>query len=330
MALSLQISLLKYANIAELTLSVVVLLIMWRKRLTEEFPFLAAYLVVQTLNVSVSTPLLFFRKDLHIPIAIAYNIYYITYWVSYTLQAFILLLIIRSVFSQAMRPLEGLHEIGKIIFRWVTAVSVILSLCVISGSVLSSSGKLSSISTTAIASQLQQGISILTLCLLLFVCFAARPLGLTFRSRIFGISLGLGVMATTSLVEAAWYSSSVAHSLYSPVYLVSIGGGMVALIAWGAYFVLPEPERKMILLPTTSPFFFWNRVSEALGDDPGQVAVAGFKPDMLAPGELTMLTAMSKAARERKEEEAAAEQREISTAAAMDKLPALQSAGAHR
>jgi len=40
-------------------------------------------------------------------------------------------------------------------------------------------------------------------------------------------------------------------------------------------------------------------VSEALGDDPGHVAVAGFTPDMLAPGELTVLTAMSKAARER-------------------------------
>ncbi len=47
----------------------------------------------------------------------------------------------------------------------------------------------------------------------------------------------------------------------------------------------------MILLPTTSPFFLWNRISEILGDAPGQVAVAGFKPEMLAPAELEMLTA---------------------------------------
>ena len=46
----------------------------------------------------------------------------------------------------------------------------------------------------------------------------------------------------------------------------------------------------MILLPTTSPFFFWNRISEILGDAPGQVAVAGFTPEMLAPAEIEMLT----------------------------------------
>ena len=51
----------------------------------------------------------------------------------------------------------------------------------------------------------------------------------------------------------------------------------------------------MILLPTTSPFFFWNRISEILGDAPGQVAVAGFTPDMLAPAEIEMLTAATSA-----------------------------------
>ena len=57
-----------------------------------------------------------------------------------------------------------------------------------------------------------------------------------------------------------------------------------------AFTLLPEPERKMILLPTTSPFFTWNRISEALGDEPGYVAVAGFKPQMLAAAELKVLS----------------------------------------
>ena len=46
----------------------------------------------------------------------------------------------------------------------------------------------------------------------------------------------------------------------------------------------------MILLPTTSPFFTWNRTSEALGDEPGYVAIAGFKPQMLAAAELKVLS----------------------------------------
>lgn len=305
-------NLLEYANIAELTMSILVLLVMWRKRALSEFPILGVYLGVQSVSIGITTPLLFFRKDLHIPLPIAYAVYVDVYWISYAVQALLLVLIIRSVFSIAMRPLEGLHEIGKIIFRWVTAVSCVLSVCVVSASFFTTGGKLDASAVTTLASQIQQGVSILTLCLLLFVCFAARPLGLTFRSRLFGVSLGLGVMAATSLVEAAWYASGSAKNLYSPVYLVSIGGGLAALIAWGTYFVMPEPERKMILLPTTSPFFFWNRVSEALGDNPGQVAVAGFKPDMLAPGELSALTAMGKASREQQE--------------SLPALPSLQSA----
>jgi hypothetical protein len=142
-------------------------------------------------------------------------------------------------------------------------------------------------------SQLQQGTFVLTLCLLLFVSLAIRPLGLTFRSHIFGVTLGLGVTATAFLVQAAWISTVGAQSLYSPVYLISTIGSLISVGVWGAYFVLPEPERKMILLPTTSPFFTWNRISEALGDEPGYVAVAGFKPQMLAAAELKVLSSPS-------------------------------------
>jgi len=144
-----------------------------------------------------------------------------------------------------------------------------------------------------ITTQTQQGISVLTLCLLLFVCFSTKPLGLTYSSRIFGVTLGLGVMAMTTLVQAAWTSVSVGRSLYSPIYLIGVLGTCAAVLVWGTYFATPEPERRLILLPTTSPFFFWNRISEALGDAPGHVAIAGFRPDMLAPAEMQMLSAPS-------------------------------------
>jgi hypothetical protein len=136
----------------------------------------------------------------------------------------------------------------------------------------------------------------LVLCLLLFVCFATKSLGLTYRSHIFGVTLGMGVFATVQLVQAAWFSTSQAHSVYSPIYLVSTLGTCAAFLVWGAYFAMPEPERRMILLPTTSPFFFWNRISEALGDSPGHVAISGIKP---SPVEMKIMSAMGKAARER-------------------------------
>lgn len=293
---------LEYAYFSQITLGIVILLVMWQRKLLRQFSILAVYLSVQTLHVLASTSLLYFRKELHLSKVQAYDLYFWSYWACYAAEAILLLLVIHNVFSIAMKPLEGLHQLGKIIFRWIVAVSLALSVCIVSSSMVSFGRHSIDEACAIIASQVQQGVCVLTLCLLLFVCFAARPLGLTPRSHIFGVSLGLGFVAASNLVNAAWYTSTnTTHNLYSPAYLIWAGGAIVALVIWGVYFVLPEPERRMILLPTTSPFFFWNKVSEALGDDPGQVAIAGFTPDMLAEGELSMLTAMSKAAREREE-----------------------------
>jgi hypothetical protein len=139
----------------------------------------------------------------------------------------------------------------------------------------------------AMVTQLQQTSSILTLCLLLFVGFAIRPMGLSFRSRIFGISLGMGFMATISLVDAAWISHNA--EMYSTLNIVNGIADCIALLAWSAYFAFPEPKRRFIVLPTTSPFLRWNQISLALGDDPGFVAIGGIPPDVFAPAELEVM-----------------------------------------
>jgi hypothetical protein len=282
---------LRDSNIAECAVCFGVLGIMLYKRQLRAFGALMGLLAVRALTGSIVIPILFFRKATGLSLPVAYDILFYTNWVSAGLQAILLVATIYDVYRKAMRPLQGLQKIGKIIFRWVAVVSVAVSIAIAAGPHLSNASFAGSIAT--MVSQIQQGTFVLTLCLLLFVCFAIRPLGLTFRSRIFGVTMGLGVTATAFLVQAAWISTMGAGSLYSPIYLVSTVGSLISVCVWGAYFVLPEPERKMILLPTTSPFFTWNRISEALGDEPGYVAIAGFKPQMLAAAELKVLSSVA-------------------------------------
>ena len=139
----------------------------------------------------------------------------------------------------------------------------------------------------AMITQLQQTSSILTLCLLLFVCFAIRPMGLSFRSRIFGVSLGLGVLAMVNLVNSAWLARYA--NMYSTFSLINGFAVGLTLLTWSAYFAFPEPKRRIITLPTTSPFLRWNQISMALGDDPGHVAVGGIPPELFAPAELEVM-----------------------------------------
>ncbi len=260
--------------------------IIWRKAY-RIFPPLVYLLAVDAGTVSVTLALLYFRKALHLSLDSAYTMYFWVNWATTGFDLVLRVMTVYAIFAEAIRPMQGLHKVGKVIFRWVGLASILVALAMVAGP-----GVFSSLQGLAtIFSHLQQGVSVLTLCLLVFVCFTVRPLGLTFRSHLFGVSLGLGIASTVELVQAAWQVSSAAHSVYSPVYLVSSVGFCFALAVWGVYFGAPEPKRKMILLPTTSPFFFWNRISEVLGDAPGQVAVAGFTPDMLAPAEIEMLTA---------------------------------------
>jgi hypothetical protein len=312
--------LLEYSLFVDLFITVGVLVVMARKRLFREFTFLTAFLAVTCVEECSSILLLFFRKNLGISSIHAYDTYFYSHWVISVTEYALLLLVIYSVFRQAMKPLEGLHRAGKIVFRWVGGVSIALSVVLALGPHAAGSS-----SMATLFSQVQQGISVLVLCLLLFVCFSTRYLGLTYRSHIFGVSLGLGVFACVSLIESAWTASG-AQTVYAPVFVFSALGSCAALLTWGTYFVMPQPERKMILLPTTSPFFLWNRISEALGDDPGFVAIAGFKPDMLAAAELTAFTAGSKRAREREVEQERAARADRETEAAQS---AKQAMGIH-
>jgi len=289
--------LVEWVSISELLLCLSVLGIMWKRKMFANLPFLAVFLVVRSIYGTISLSMLFFRKelsmlffgnDLGLSRVRAYETYFFSFWTAFILQAILMMVIVYGIYSLALAPFEPLKKLGRIVFRWIAAIAVAVTIGVAIGPHTMGQSYLANL-----FAQLQQTASVLTLCLLLFVCFALRPLGLTERSRAFGASIGLGILAATQLIQSAWYPSAVALSPYSIIYFYGGLGFCAALVVWGVYFALPEPERRMVLLPTTSPYFFWNKISEALGDAPGFVAVSGFTPDSMAPGELEAMIAAS-------------------------------------
>src|SRR5438874_5323654 len=252
-----------------------------RAKAVRQFAYLFALLCVRLACSFICIPLLAFSGR-GIERHLAYQVYFYVYWASYALEAILSLLVIYSIFKLAMAPLKGLQTLGMLVFRWVAAISVAVAIGV------AVTPHLTGIKfMVAMITQLQQTSSILTLCLLLFVCSAIRPMGLSFRSRIFGISLGLGFLATTSLVSSAWLARY--GNMYSTISLVNGLAVGLTLMMWSAYFAFPEPKRRIIVLPTTSPFLRWNQISMALGDDPGYVAVGGIPPELFAPAELEVM-----------------------------------------
>ena len=250
------------------------------KKQWSEYWFLGSFLAVRTASSAALATILRFSPRMG-KIA-AYNSYFYTYWVSYAVESILALAVVYGVFRLAMAPLKGLQTLGMLVFRWAAAISVAVAL----GSAFVP-GMKSTAYLVAALSQLQRTQSILTLCLLLFVCFAIRPMGLNYGSRIFGVSLGLGFMATNNLVQSAWLAPT--HKMNQTSSLINGVVICATLMIWTAYFALPEPKRRIIVLPTTSPFLRWNQISMALGDDPGFVAVGGIPPELFAPAELEVM-----------------------------------------
>jgi hypothetical protein len=213
---------------------------------------------------------------------VAFHRYFYDYWASYALESILSLMIIYGVFRLAMAPLKGLQNLGMLVFRWAAVISVAVAI----GSAFTPGAATQDYLLRAIE-QMQRTQSILTLCLLVFVCFAIRPMGLSYSSRIFGVSLGLGFLSTNNLVQAAWFSNKSGIHTVNDV----INGAVICatMAIWTSYFALPEPKRRLIVLPTTSPFLRWNQISLALGDSPGHVAVGGVPPDLFSPAELEVM-----------------------------------------
>jgi hypothetical protein len=273
-------SLMSLLGYTEIAVCIVALCAITVRRQWTDYWSLGSFLAFRAASSVVLAGISHFGKPLGVHVA--YELYFYFYWISFAVESVLALIVVYSVFRLAMAPLKGLQTLGMLVFRWAASISVVVAL----GSAFVPNMTGTKYLVAAI-SQLQRTQSILTLCLLLFVCFAIRPMGLSYSSRIFGVSLGLGAMATNDLVQSAWLT------LKPGMYATSgIFNGFVictTLLMWSAYFALPEPKRRMIVLPTTSPFLRWNQISQALGDSPGFVAVGGVPPELFAPAEVEIM-----------------------------------------
>lgn len=262
-------------------LCLLTLVIMFQRQQVRIYRWVALSLATRLLSDCVLGLLLSSHILAHAP-RLAYALYFYLYWGSYAIEAMLGFAVILSIYRLAMEPLPGLQALGMIMFRWAAAISLAIAIAIGFGPHVTST-----VFIVRVVSQLQEIQSVLTLCMLVFVCIAIRPMGLSYKSRLFGVSAALGLMATCDLVIAAW----LPQAKHMDAFLSTFAGltMCVTLLIWSVYFAMPEPERRMILLPTTSPFFVWNQISMALGDAPGYVAIGKVSPDLFAPAELEIM-----------------------------------------
>jgi hypothetical protein len=197
----------------------------------------------------------------------AYYAYFFTFWPAFAINAILMLRVLHEMFRHAVRSIPGVQQLGRPIFFWAIVISVILAAAAGTTSNFAGMGFL-----LASGQVLARSEAVLALCMLAFLAFASNTLGVSFSSRIFGVIFGFGLMATANLVNAALLShvGSLASSANIPFAIVNV----VAMSIWAVYFLKPEPARRLVAVPVSSPMMRWNDIAQTLGNPAGQVAVS--------------------------------------------------------
>jgi hypothetical protein len=177
----------------------------------------------------------------------------------------------QQIFRDALEPLPGLRRLALVAFRWVAVVSVALSVV---PAIVPLFFRAHSLQVTVL--QAMRCVSVLEFCLVAFILLSAQALGISWRSRIVGITLGFGVLAVVDAVCFMFLLRSLSQLL--PWLLVREGGSAIAASVWLVYLLMKEPKRTAVRLNSSSQLQKWNEIAVALGKPVPHIALGQPEP----------------------------------------------------
>jgi hypothetical protein len=247
----------------DVLLSVTVFAVFFRPSLRQRFPWMFSYLCVRAIT-GVIIEFLLFGPLIASP-EIYTKAYFVVHWTSYLLSAGLLFLCCLDVYRQALAPLPGLVRLGSTVFRWAAIASLLVTATTFT-SVNAGPGMF-----IKIAVQLMRCVSTSELCLLAFLLLSMKAIALSPRSRPFGIAVGLGMIAA---IDCAVSSFAVLQVGINPVVQTSFEfAGLLTLVLWIVYAVMPEPARKPVTARADSTIYKWDQIASALGHKGAQVVL---------------------------------------------------------
>jgi hypothetical protein len=253
---------------AEPILMAVALIALLRSREQRRFPALFAYISLRLGSSVVLHLLLQVHRFIAISEKQAYAWYFYSYWLSYVAGAVVVFLVIQEMFQSSMDPFPGLKWLGTISFRWVACISFVAATAA-----LLTPGNRGDRFLLGMVAQVMRCESIFILSLLIFLMLTAGKLGLSYRSRVFGISAGFGIMAAGDLVVSVTFLHFRHNMMTSTISVITTTASLLTLVVWSAYFLQREPARRAAILNPSSPLARWNEIATTLGQSAPRVPV---------------------------------------------------------
>ncbi len=223
-------------------LQAVIAVIVFRRKLHQQFPMFFAYTVFQIVLFAIEYPV-YLRST-----SSAYfdpfwtSAYFYTFWTGTAVNVVLAFKIIHEIFQDIFRPYHALRDLGSALFKWAALIMVLVSVVVISVS-------------PGWDDPLQQTIEVVQRCvrvvqcgLVLFLLAFCKSLGVSWKRQSFGIALGFGLLAGVEMLATGLHAG---HHLSMPrVNMIDMCAYNVGMVLWMLYSALNRREvTASVLVP---------------------------------------------------------------------------------
>jgi hypothetical protein len=179
-------------------------------------------------------------------------VYLYVFWICEAVGILLSLAVVREIFSHLFSPHPALRKLATVIFRVVA-----VALLVLAGGVLyAQSGDARGISNAILL--VDEATRIIEVGLVMFLFLSSSAFGLHWRQNLFGIALGLGMVAAVELVTVTFVGrvSPIVAQVISLIRMSSFG---VSLLIWIGYLLMPERASTTVEVPHRAQLEQWNQ-----------------------------------------------------------------------
>ena len=183
--------------------------------------------------------------------------YFVSFYVGYLTISALMLKLLYQVYIRATVPFPGFAKWGRALFAWIVVLMAVMTAMAIGGV---NTGQ-DFLAQTGI--NLIRATSTVEFCVVAFLCYLIRSMGMPILSRIFGVMIALAIGDFAGILQAL---SVQIHLPYSPLLGVVIQYSSPAVAAlWVTYAYIPEPLPRPVTVPAESPVYRWSQIAASLG-----------------------------------------------------------------
>ncbi len=218
----------------------------------------------------------------------AYHLFYEVYWVMYLLATVAVFFSIEQIMRRVLSPLPGVSRLAVLVFRFTGLLTFFIAI----------TAHLPAVRSLPFDVWISTFFISVALCMCVFevslmsMLMAAAPrLGLSFRTRILGLSLGLCFLGINEFISLAVSMAGSNVGAWAGLSLSSEAVMDGTLVMWIVYFLLPDQKRGTLKLLRSSTLMRWNDIVNQFGVGPqtSLEPVASFMTDVESVVERIMM-----------------------------------------